>query len=425
MKITENSRSDRRFSRCLAAFVALLLFPFIAGNVAAGESPASSAQFLLFSDLHLEVAEARSGFPKYGEDSTALLIQSALADARRQCPHPLFILITGDFLDHQYPRTAEMAWAAEEKIVGWFAREFPGTTVFPTLGNNDSLQRHYEGQSAEFLRGFAVRWQPLITNATDAASFLVSFPTNGCYRAGLPGLSGRQLLALNISYKPETNANGVVPQPGTEPVQWAAAEVAAAGERSDFWLAYHVPPGLDFFKPNKKGGYRGLWQPDFQKELLRLTVNPAIKATFAGHTHMDEFRVIYQAAQPAGFIHIIPTISPLHTNDPAYQICSVTSAGEITDCETHRLANLESLTNSTAAGEAQWVTEYSFRTDFGQPRYDAAGLHAAREMMRTNGPVQERFIRHFASSRTNESSVTAANFPKYWPLLGLTNAPSR
>ena len=44
----------------------------------------------------------------------------------------------------------------------------------------------------------------------------------------------------------------------------------------DFWLAYHVPPGLDFSKPNKQGGYKGLWQPDFQNELLWLTVNPAV-----------------------------------------------------------------------------------------------------------------------------------------------------
>jgi hypothetical protein len=44
-------------------------------------------------------------FSPYGQDTNWLLLQSALNQMRKTMPHPAFVIITGDLLAHEFPKT--------------------------------------------------------------------------------------------------------------------------------------------------------------------------------------------------------------------------------------------------------------------------------------------------------------------------------
>ena len=438
-----------RWWRRASAALLVVGFAFLGARTGrAEESAAPAGQFLLFSDLHLQINErAGAGFGEFGKDATRLLVQSAFQAARSQCQNPLFILVTGDFLDHGYPtnhqpRLLGEALGTVTKIVGWLTNDFPGVSVFPTLGNNDSLV-HNQGQTPGFLRGFAECWQGLITNPGDRAAFVTSFAANGCYRATLPGLAGVQLLGLNLTFKANDPA-GFSENPAwpEAPMAWAAKMLRGAqGSGEHFWLAYHVPPGRDFFKTNADGAFKGHWEDAPERNLVSLSVQPGVAATFCGHTHRDEFRVIFDQDQPAGFVHVIPSVSPVYFNHPAFQVCTVKKDGTITECSTYWLTNrLEDLAQAPDPAAGHWVKEYDFVHDYGlnaagQPgRLDAAGLEQVRQKLRADTNAQRLYLESFAvrgpvaarsGTGKTKNNLDLGNFSAYYPLFAITNAPGR
>jgi len=63
-----------------------------------------------------------------------------------------------------------------------------------------------------------------------------------------------------------------------------------------------------------------------------------IVGSFAGHTHMDDFRILWSKAKhPSGYIHISPSISPIFGNNPAFEVVSFDSAHGITDYTAYNL----------------------------------------------------------------------------------------
>ena len=345
---------------------------------------AQTREFIVISDLHYNGSQGDddSGVLfQPGEDASEKLIRLALQDARTHCAGPpLFILCPGDVLAHFNKRRSPQFSPTNEQAVvaGFFQADFPGVPVFTVLGNNDSdtadgsrSDSDYLPQPAAFLQSFAAAWSPLVPAPADTAgfttNFLDPFATNGWYAVDLPGMEKVRLVGLDSTYF--ENAELLPPDQRHSPAildeqhrrataqfAWLSHELSRAGRDGvTLWLAFHLPPGHDPYdhKPD-------FWDNQWQTRVLRLIAShhAVIGALFCGHTHADEFRVVYAGTTPVAFAHLAPSISPIHRNNPAYQIFE-------TDTNTGRLLNYRTyhLTSPTNG----WTEEYSFTNEYHLP----------------------------------------------------------
>jgi sphingomyelin phosphodiesterase acid-like 3 len=149
---------------------------------AANAQPAAAGRFLIMSDLHfdpmadrrlvdglvaadpeqwkniLETSDDKS-FGRYGRDTNWRLLQSTLEQAKETLADPDFVLISGDFLAHNFRREFDAA-ASDHSDAAYrifvhktmlflgqrLKQTFPATPILPTLGNNDEECGDYQLQ---------------------------------------------------------------------------------------------------------------------------------------------------------------------------------------------------------------------------------------------------------------------------------------
>jgi hypothetical protein len=438
-------RGRRFYSRRLCLLLSLLAFLGIVGAAPAhawqmppGERP---AQFIVISDFHFDPFDSltREQFAQlaaapiddwtallagqptaaYGRDAPCSLVQSALASAREQLPNPAFILFPGDFFAHgwqnKYDRMAsrsrtddpEAYRAFSSRVMQFLARlvhsEFPKTAFLPVLGNDDSFCGDYMiGPESPFLKMCSEVWEPLLhlsEGSPERTAFAESCARGGYYTVRLPGFPKHRLMALNTVFfsKLYDNACGVkAATPAVDELAWLEKNLASAKEANEsVWLLMHIPPGIDSYSSNRNGGTpETFWQPDLLARFLDLLerYRTTIQFAFAGHTHMDDFRVARVNGEARLLTKIVPAVSPIFGNNPGYQIFDADREGKILDYTTHFL----SLSDSIAGQIPPWQPEYEFRRTYNQPSLTASTIIDLSNQIRTEGPARTAYIRNYS-----------------------------
>ena len=95
--------------------------------------------------------------------------------------------------------------------------------------------------------------------------------------------------------------------------------------------------------------------------------------SFAGHTHMDDFRLMGDSGGRYGFALITPAVSPIFGQNPAFRIIAYDGAGGILDQTTYGLTNFARATADPGAA-AEWRAEYTFTKEWNLPRVDLPSL---------------------------------------------------
>src|SRR5689334_1561558 len=208
-------------------------------------------------------------FSAYGSDVNDPLLRSAIAEMQKQMPKPAFVLISGDFLAHNFQKMyqeyatdkSQTAYTAfVTKTIAYVASQlrqiYPDVRIYPTLGNNDSDCGDYAvAPNSVFLANFRDIWSTTV----DSRSFTRRFATGGYYHADVPSLHNVRIIALNTNFfstnykNPCGTAGG--PDPGLMQLEWFDAELALArGEGKRVWLLFHIPPGMDVYDTEEYGG---------------------------------------------------------------------------------------------------------------------------------------------------------------------------
>lgn len=439
------------------AFAALLTL--LAGMLVSGAAPArAERRFLAVSDIHFNPladaslaaalnaaspegwqaildGSAQTAFSPYGSDANWPLVRSALAAMKAAEPTPAFILLTGDSLAHDFGQFYAAALptpagqAADPAAFQSFAartvtflltqieRTFPGVPVLGTLGNNDDDCGDYELQpGGPFLQATVDLAKRLAGRRADPA-FVASWLMGGNYSVPHPTLPKTRVISLNSVYltpKYKNACGSATETPAASTLAWlgdALAEAAAAGER--VWLIQHVPPGIDAYStasyltcPNVAPMIAPAYQAQYYGLLTRF--ERSIAVTFAGHTHMDDVRLIGKPGE-GGFTLITPAVSPVFDQNPAFRTVTMADDGRLLDHTTHYLTNL------TAAGPtvpARWEPEYSFRTAWGVDRIDRATLDAVYARIKAGGTDQQRYVTYYGVS-TPGVGITTATLPSF------------
>jgi sphingomyelin phosphodiesterase acid-like 3 len=105
-----------------------------------------------------------------------------------------------------------------------------------------------------------------------------------------------------------------------------------------------------------------------------------VAAAFAGHTHMDDFRLVGDAKGNFAFALITPAVSPIFGQNPAFRTVTYDSAGGILDQATYDLINLS---QTDAHTPPKWQLEYTFTREWRLPQVDLASLERLHAMITT------------------------------------------
>lgn len=362
-----------------------------------------------------------TAFSTYGSDVNDPLLRSALGEMRTQLPSPAFVLVSGDFLAHDFDKTyqqvatdkSQVAYTAfVTKTVAYVAsalrKAYPGVRIYPTLGNNDSDCGDYTvAPHGAFLANFRDAWTPMVRSR----SFRRRFPTGGYYHADVPGLKNVRIVALNTNffstnYKNPCGTPG--PDPGLRELEWLDDELRLArAEHKRVWLLFHIPPGMDVYDTETYGGTcpalkaQTFWKDEYAQKYLRITAahRKTILGSFAGHTHQDEFRIA-----SGRFIHVTPSISPIFGNNPAFETIDVRRSGAIAGYTAWHLPNVT----------LPWSREYAFGEAYGKPRYDTATLTELAAAIGKDPATRQKYFANSSSGNAKSAAEALAKWQGYW-----------
>jgi sphingomyelin phosphodiesterase acid-like 3 len=412
-----------------------------ANSQPAAPAPAVAGQVLVMSDLHFDpmadpglvdqlaavepeqwsaVLDSSSdrSLGRYGRDSNWMLLRSALQHMAETLPKPGFVLISGDFLAHGFRQEFDAA-AKDHSDAAYriFVRKtmqflglqleqnFPATPILPALGNNDEECGDYQLQpGGPFLADTLPILRRLVGTA-GGQGFDRDWKGYGNYTARAGGIrvlsTNTNFLSIHYRNACGSSADG---DPAKATLAWLEAELAAAKEAQErVWLVYHIPPGIDGFATLRRGACPDtmipMWDQTHAAAFLALLKRYAdtVAAGFAGHTHMDDFRLIGDADGRYGFALITPAVSPIFGQNPAFRTVVYDTQGGILDQTTYDLTNLP---QATAAGgvSPEWRAEYTFTRQWSLPRVDLPSLDRLYSLI-TDAPAQrEQWHRIFPGS---------------------------
>ncbi|HEX7150275.1 MAG TPA: hypothetical protein VF618_02220 [Thermoanaerobaculia bacterium] len=417
-------------------------------SLCAVASSAFAEKFLSISDIHfnpfadpalvtkLEAADVSQwqaifatstskAFVTYGSDINDPLFRSAVAAMQQRLPSPAFVLISGDFLAHDFEqnyqqyatdksRDAYTAFVAKTNayIASVLRGAYPDVRIYPTLGNNDSNCGDYAVQpNGPFLADFRDIWSPAVASP----SFDRRFPTGGYYHADVPRLRNVRIIALNtnlFSTKYQNPCGTPGPDAGLQELEWLDAELRLArklGKR--VWLLFHIPPGMDVYDSVTYGGScpdlkaQTFWKDEYLQQYLRITAahRQTIAGSFAGHTHQDEFRIA-----TGDFIHITPSITPIFGNNPAFEVVDVERNGDVTGYTAWHLPNVT----------LPWAREYEFREAYKKTRYDTTTLTQIAAAIHSTPATREQYFGFMSSGAPKSTAGALSMWQAYW--CGLT-----
>ena len=429
-----------------------------------GSVNAASGRFVTITDLHFNpffdaslVAELKAkpaaewgavlakttptGFGDYGgsDETNDALLRSVLADAARREGNPDFVLFTGDIIAHEFqsrfgvssptPEYEAFVLKSVRYVLGLISETFPGKPVYFTLGNNDSYCGDYMvAPEGAFLADTAELIAKQMLKAPAAAA---DYKKGGYYSVAVPGLEKSRMVAVNTILFSRKYQDACGPKLAYDPakaqLKWLEATLKGAkakGER--VWLLLHVPPGVDVYstlkgvKEGKVTWVTPMWNPDLLAGFLELVGRypQTIRAAFAGHTHMDNFRLIDDGEEGAdAYVHIGPAVSPQFGNNPAYGIYHYDAAGfALNDFQTYYL-------NIAEQGEGGWNLEYDFAMRYRIPSVDAENLDQLHADLAGNAVLRGSWERFYNVSHTAQPAIDAANWKGYWcGMEGLTEA---
>jgi sphingomyelin phosphodiesterase acid-like 3 len=457
-----------KLSRYLFLVILIGLFTMLGCGVSSGGASAAAAntyQVVTVSDLHFNplydttlysqlAAAAPSGWEKIyttskvkipstgGSDTNFPLLLLTLASMKQNMSNSPVVLFTGDLLGHNIPQNfyplyygktdygtpSKAATAALDLfIVKTFAfvagmiRVTVGKPVIYVPGNIDAYQGNV-GPEPQFLADNALTVYSLFLHGSiDQKAFLSTF-TSGGYYAIQP--LGANLLVIGLN----TNAFMVgAPDNGVAAAEltWLNLQLSAAQAAGQkVWILMHVPPGANSQSIAQVAPTPGdvneetaamMWNPGPQSAFLETLSNypGLVTLMLAGHTHMDEFRLL-----PSGnVLEQLPGISPCFGNNPAYKVLTITQ-------NTFTPTDYQSFNYNLAVMPSQFGALYQFSTTYGATSNLGYSLQLLYPQLNGSQSQRQMYTFLYTSGSTAVNPITFAPWNPInnvnWPIFSCT-----
>ena len=474
-----------KISRCFWSVLALSgVLPMFGCGSSSTPVPASSVyQVVAVSDLHfnpfydpslysaLAAADASQWAGIFqgstvispagsGTDTNYPLLTVTLADMKQRMGASPVVLFTGDLLGHYIPENFYCAYykvnpcsflppnppnfptpdptavaAMQQFVDKTFAfvaaqiRAATGNTpVIYVPGNIDTYQVTGMGPDNTFLADNASTvYNQLLNGVVDQGTFLSTFLSDGYYSAEP---LGSHLLVIGLN----TNSFAVGAPSSTQAaaeLAWLSSQLSSAqAAGQSVWILMHVPPGAnsqamagDTPGQLDEGNVSMNWDTGLQAMFLQTLTQHAsvITLMLAGHTHMDEFRIL-----PSGnVLEQLPGISPCFGNNPAYKVLTITQGTFLpTDYESFRY-------DLSATPPAQFTSLYTYSLSYSSEGNLNHSLQQLYPQLLSDQSQRALYTNFYASGSTaiNPKSqapwnpINATNWPIFSCTIGQVDAP--
>nr|XP_008120932.1 PREDICTED: acid sphingomyelinase-like phosphodiesterase 3b isoform X1 [Anolis carolinensis] len=247
-------------------------------------------------------------------DAPWSLVNSSIYAMKEILPDPDFILWTGDDTPHvpdEKLGEESVLWIIE-KLTNLIKHVFPGTQVYPAMGNHDFHPKNqFPAGENRIYRATAELWQPWLNNHS------VQTFRAGAFYSQLLSSSGpaRRMVVLNTNlYYDNNNQTISLEDPGGQ-FQWLEDTLTSAADaREKVYIIGHVPPGF-FEKKRGKPWFREHFNQQYTEIIQKH--HGVVVAQFFGHHHTDSFRMFYNnAGSPISVMFLAPAVTPWKTTLP-------------------------------------------------------------------------------------------------------------
>jgi len=200
---------------------------------------------------------------------------------------------------------------------------------------------------------------------------------------------------------------------GDAEIRWLAWQLYRAKiSGNQVILVMHIPPGIDSYKSAHAGTGKAaieFWQSRYFAQFLELmrTYGNIVQLALAGHTHMDDFRVLTPGDNTSQIaFKITPAISPIFGNNPAFSVLQYNlNTGDVSDIATYYLDLAK------GGADPKWSLEYRFSTAYGYNTFSPENLRSLATRVHSDPTVRHLFASYYAASAP--SPITADNWPSY------------
>lgn len=167
-------------------------------------------------------------------------------------------------------------------------------------------------------------------------------------------------------------------------LQWLSEELFKAETDGDkVHIIGHIPPD------NRE--CTQAWLFNFLRIIDRF--QDVVLAQYYGHTHRDEFRLLYSPSSqdvPIGLAYIGPSITPFTENNPSYRLYHMDDDGYLVDHETYYFNLTEANTNSKGP---IWRKEYRAIETFNMTTMGPIGWHELVQKMQEDDTLFQYYYK--------------------------------
>lgn len=392
-----------------------------------------------------------------GGDTNYQLLMLALSCIQQNLGASPLAIFTGDILGHGLPqmfylhlnRTQKPRDLADvaamqsftDKVVAFFMDQVRGAVgnipVMFAVGNGDSysgcgpnvLDSSTLAPDNSFLVNTAGLFYTKFLNSTvDNQEFLNTFTIGGYYSAE-PAGTDLMVIALNTILFCRLFSSGADANDGivADELSWLDLKLKSAKDKGKkVWLLMHAPPGADIgttaglVNNGQVPSASMMWWPAYQASFLAILAKypGVISLTLAGHTHMDEYRIL----PSADALEITPSISPWFGNNPAFKVFAISR-------DTLKPTDYSSM-NCDLANPVQFNSYYTFSTAYSSQGLLGESLRQLTPALVTNSAKQALYRGYYFSGNNSLTPVTYPPFgnsynpitdtiwPVYWSGIG-------
>jgi len=380
--------------RCCAFVLALIVL-----SPAGVASAAPGAPWLFVTDLHFDPLARNRRLAPAGKDSNGALVDATIAEMRRVDPHAPVVVIGGDYLAHDFDW--KRASATMRDLARRFDRAFPNAQFVIALGNEDSPCGDYRlTPRSAFLREVAQAWGPLVNRHGAAPDFAASFARDGLYTARLPIAKLQAVVVDDVFWSPRYGACTGSADQGEPVVAELGRALRATNDRH--WLVLHIPPGIDAYSTTHLAHGLAILpflEPQRRDALLGLIADQRDRVTLvvAAHTHKFAYRIAGTVARPVPML-LVPSVSPIFGNAPAFLVAQVDPDGTLRDVRDHALLH------------GTW-TDLGGYASLGVARFTGPALEHLSAQLAHDPHARRRFAELYESGTASE--IRNRDWPAY------------
>jgi len=357
-------------------------------------------------------------------DTNYALLNLALGSIKQSLGTSPAVLFTGDFLGHgvdqlysAYSGNTQSIQvnAFVDKTLTFVLQQIRASVgaipVYFALGNCDSYTGY--GPDSIFLANNAQQLYTLALNGVGNQQDVISSLTNGGYYSVEPAGMNLMIIALNtFALSP-----GITVDPNMIAGQfaWFDAQLSQASSvGKKVWLLMHAPPGAveSTTGASDNGQITAatmMWVDSNQDKFMGILEKyPGVIAmSLAGHTHMDEFRLM----MPGNALAITAGISPFFGNNPAYKIFTLDGVSLAPTDYTAVNCNL-------LVTPAAFTSYYTFSQAYELEGPLAISFAELFPALIASNAAKMQYQGAFYSGNNTYNPVTSTNWPVYWCGIG-------